>query len=80
VKSQAARPSAELIECVATVAEHIYSTYGKFPGTVPSIFVRFYTQAQRLESEFYDRFFADGSYLETHARNVARWSVRGGNQ
>jgi hypothetical protein len=80
MKSQAARPSAELIECVATVAEHIYSTYGKFPGTVPSIFARFYAQAQRLESEFYDRFFADGSYLETHARNIARWSVRGGNQ
>src|SRR5262249_23903202 len=64
VKSEAARPSTELIECVATVAEHIHSTYGKFPGTVPSIFVRFYAQAQRLENEFYDRFFPDGSYLE----------------
>jgi hypothetical protein len=80
VKSEAARPSTELIECVAAVAEHIHSTYGKFPGTVPSIFVRFYAQAQRLENEFYDRFFPDGSYLETHARNIARWSEPSGGR
>lgn len=74
IKRQAARPSPELIDCVATLAEYIYATYGKFPGTVPSIFVRYYAQAHRLETEFYDRHFGDGAYLETHARNVARWT------
>ena len=72
-KSMASRPSIELIDCVGTIAQHIYDSYGKFPGTVPSIFVRYYTQAHRLETGFYDRFFKNGSYLSTHSRNVKRW-------
>ena len=73
VKAQAAKPSEELVDCVVAIANHIYETYGKFPGTVPSIFVRFYTQAHRLETGFYDKFFQPGSYLTSHQRNVERW-------
>lgn len=73
MKAQVARPSDELIDCVTAIAEYIYATYGKFPGTVPSIFVRFYTQAHHLETGFYDKFFTAGSYLSTHKRNVERW-------
>ena len=73
VKAHAAKPSEELIDCVVAIADHIYETYGKFPGTVPSIFVRFYTQAHRLETGFYDKFFQPGNYLSTHQRNVERW-------
>ena len=73
VKSTASRPSEELIDCVSAIAQHIYDSYGKFPGTVPSIFIRYYTQAHRLETGFYDRFFKKGSYLTTHTRNVKKW-------
>lgn len=73
VKATAAPPSDELIDCVATTAQYIHDTFGKFPGTVPSIFVRYYTQAHRLETDYYDRFFKPGSYLETHRRSVERW-------
>ncbi len=73
VKATAERPREELVDCVVATAEYIYATYGKFPGTVPSIFVRYYTQAHRLETGFYDKFFAPGSYIDTHKRNVARW-------
>ena len=73
MKAQAAKPSDELIDCVVAIADYIYATFGKFPGTVPSIFVRFYTQAHHLDTGFYDKFFNPGSYLSTHKRNVERW-------
>lgn len=72
IKREARPPTPELIDAVATVAEYIHATYGKFPGTIPTIYVRFYTQAHRLETAFYDKFLRD-PYLATHARNVARW-------
>lgn len=75
-KAEAERPSDEIIDCVATIAQYIYDTYGKFPGTVPSLFVRYYTQAHRLETGFYDKFFGAGSYLDSHARNVKRWLAK----
>lgn len=67
-------PSKETIDCVKEIAEYIYKEYGKFPGTVPSIFVRYYVQAQRLETDYYDKFFKPGSYTETHKANVERWT------
>ncbi|MEQ8234533.1 MAG: hypothetical protein RLW61_18975 [Gammaproteobacteria bacterium] len=75
-KATATRPSKDLIDCVVATAEYIYATYGKFPGTVPSIFVRYYTQAHRLETGFYDKFFGPGSYLDTHRHNVTRWLTK----
>ena len=72
LKAEAVPPNAELFDAIVAIAEYIYATYGKFPGTVPSIFLRFYTQAHRLETEFYDKFFTDGAYLPTHRRNVER--------
>ena len=76
IKREASHPSQALVDCVVANAEYIYDTFGKFPGTVPSIFIRYYTQAHRLETGFYDRFFGSGSYLDTHRRSVARWLGR----
>lgn len=76
VKAEAERPSEALVDCVKTIARYIHDTYGKFPGTVPSIFIRYYTQAHRLDTGFYDKFFGPGSYLDTHRRSVARWKAR----
>jgi len=39
-------------ECVALQAQYIYDTFGKFPGTVPSIFVTTYLQAHHLDLNF----------------------------
>jgi hypothetical protein len=60
-------------ECVALQAQYIFDTFGKFPGTVPSMFVTTYLQAQHLDTEFYDRFYEPGAYLPTHACHMARW-------
>lgn len=60
-------------ECVALQAQYVYDTFGKFPGTVPSMFVIMHLQAHHLDLEFYDEFYEPGAYLKTHAAHVARW-------
>ena len=59
--------------CVALQAQYILDTFGKFPGTVPSVFIMNYVQAHHLDLEFYDRFFKPGAYLHTHAEHMATW-------
>jgi hypothetical protein len=60
-------------ECVALQAQYIFDTFGKFPGTVPSIFLITYLQAHHLDLEFYDEFYEPGAYLRTHAAHMDRW-------
>lgn len=62
--------------CVAVQAQYIFDTFGKFPGTVPSMFVIMYLQAQHLDTDFYDRFYEPGAYLKTHAEHMKRWHGR----
>jgi hypothetical protein len=73
VGSRARRHHEEFKDCVALQAQYIYDCFGKFPGTVPSIFVMSYLQAQYLDLEFYDHFYEKEAYLETHSRNMERW-------
>jgi hypothetical protein len=60
-------------ECVTLQAQYIYDTFGKFPGTVPSMFLIMYLQAHHLDVEFYDKFYKPGAYLKTHAMHMAQW-------
>jgi hypothetical protein len=69
----AARPHDGFMQCVAHEAQYVFDTFGKFPGTVPSIFVLTYLQAHHLDLEFYDRFYRPGSYLQTHAEHMRQW-------
>jgi len=73
VRSSAAPHGEEFKECVALMAQYIYDRFGKFPGTLPSVFVLMYLQAHHLDLEFYDRHFQPGAYLGTHARHMSRW-------
>jgi hypothetical protein len=75
VRSRARPHNEEFKECVALQAQYIYDRFGKFPGTVPSIFVMPYLQAQHLDLEFYDYFYEKGAYLETHARHMVNWHL-----
>lgn len=60
-------------ECVALQAQYVFDTFGKFPGTVPSIFIATYLQAQHLDLQFYDKFYKPGAYLKTHAGHMSSW-------
>jgi len=63
----------EFKACVALQAQTIFDRFGKFPGTVPSIFCLMYLQAHHLDLAFYDHHFGPGAYLPTHAEHLARW-------
>jgi len=60
-------------ECVALQAQYVYDSFGKFPGTVPSMFLIMYLQAHHMDLDFYDEFYKPGSYLKTHATHMERW-------
>lgn len=60
-------------ECVALQAQYVYDTFGKFPGTVPSMFLIMYLQAHHLDLDFYDQFYKAGAYLKTHSEHMSRW-------
>ncbi len=59
--------------CIALQAQYIYDHFGKFPGTVPSIFCIMYLQAHHLDLDFYDHFYQKGAYLNTHANHQKNW-------
>ncbi len=73
VRSAAQVHSEEFRECIALQAQYIFDTFGKFPGTVPSIFAITCLQAHHLDIDFYDKFYKTGAYLKTHAQHMARW-------
>ncbi len=66
----------EFISCVKTMAQYIYDRFGKFPGTVPTMFSLMYLQAHHLDLDFYDKYFGPGAYLETHAHHMKNWHGR----
>ncbi len=76
VRSAAQIHSEEFKECVALQAQYVLDTFGKFPATVPSIYVITYLQAHHLDLDFYDRFYEPGSYLRTHADHMTRWHAK----
>lgn len=73
VRTAAQAHSEEFKECVALMAQYVFDTFGKFPGTTPSMIALPYMQAHHLDLQFYDRFFTPGAYLETHAHHMERW-------
>jgi hypothetical protein len=73
VRSSAKPFTTEIKECVALQAQYIYDTYGKFPATIPSIFLLTYLQAQHIDLDFYDHYFKPGAYLSTHTNHMRKW-------
>jgi hypothetical protein len=76
VRSSASVHNERFKECVALQAQYIFDTFGKFPGTVPSMFLIMYLQAHHLDLDFYDKFYKPGAYLKTHADHMKRWHER----
>jgi hypothetical protein len=73
VKSRVDRYAPELVALLAEVATYIHDTYGKFPGTAPTMYMRPYVQAHHLDLDFYNEFYGPDSYLESHRRHLERW-------
>jgi hypothetical protein len=73
VRGAAEVHSDEFKACVALQAQYVLDRYGKFPGTVPSLFCLTYLQAHHLDLEFYNKHFGPGAYLPTQADHMAEW-------
>lgn len=70
----AAKPHDETFRrCVAHQAQYVFDTFGKFPATVPSLFVLPYLQAFHLDLDFYDEHYQPGAYLRTHRDHLDSW-------
>lgn len=63
----------QFIACLGTVAQYVFDTYGKFPGSFTTIVLPGFVQAVHLDLEFYDKHYRDGSYLESHRDHMNRW-------
>jgi len=77
IRGSAKAHNEEFINCVTVMAEYVYRQFGKFPGTVPSIFTMMFLQAHHLDLGFYDTYFKSGAYLRTHAEHMKRWHSPG---
>jgi hypothetical protein len=73
VRAAAAPYSEEFRELIAVQAQYVYDQFGKWPGTVPSLFVLMYLQTHHLDLDYYDELFHPGAYLKSHAEHFARW-------
>jgi len=73
IRSAAQFHDEEFQACVAAQAQYIFDRFGRFPYTVPAVYSLTYLQAHHLDLDFYDKFFNDGAYLETHARHMEWW-------
>ena len=73
VRSSAQVHSEEFKDCVGVMAQYIYDTFGKFPGTVPTIFSMTFLQAHHLDIDYYDELFEPDYLLDTHRSHMERW-------
>jgi hypothetical protein len=60
-------------QLLAHQAQYMFDTFGKFPATVPSVYILMYLQAHHIDTEYYDRLFTPGAYLSTHANHHKVW-------
>ena len=65
--------SEEGVECVKDICTYIYEEYGKFPAFNDTMHLLYFIQAHHLDTEFYDKYFKDGAYLETHKKHFDMW-------
>ncbi|MEO9601457.1 hypothetical protein [Parasphingorhabdus sp.] len=74
VRRKGAPMDDEFIDCVATMAQYVQDTFGRFPAKVPAILTLMYLQAHKLDTGFYDKHFDPGAYLKTHADHEKNWA------
>ena len=65
--------SNEGVECVKDICRYIYEEYGKFPAFNDTMHLLYFIQAHHLDTDFYDKYFKDGAYLDTHKNHFEMW-------
>ena len=65
--------SDEGIECVKDICTYIFEEYGKFPAFNDTMHLLYFIQAHHLDTDFYDKYFKEGAYLDTHKNHFDMW-------
>ena len=65
--------SDEGIECVKDICTYIFEEYGKFPAFNDTMHLLYFIQAHHLDTDFYDKYFKDGAYLDIHKNHFDMW-------
>jgi len=73
VRGAAAPHDTRFKELLSLQASYVDETFGKFPATVPTVWIMNYLQAQHIDLEFYDTLFKPGAYLDTHRDHGSTW-------
>jgi hypothetical protein len=73
IRASAQRHDERFRDCVTLQCQYTLDRWGKFPGTVPSVWVMNFLQAQHLDLDFYDHHFRPGAYLATHRDHMDIW-------
>ena len=73
VRSQAAPHTQQFKDLLTLQATYIDDTFGKFPGTVPTVWIMNYLQAQHIDLEYYDEVLTSTAYLSTHRNHHELW-------
>ena len=59
--------------CMGEVASYIHEKFGKFPGTFTTVVLTGFVQAVHLDTDFYDKHYGTGAYLDSHTEHMKRW-------
>ena len=73
VRGSAAPYDERFVRLLTEQVRYIDDTFGKLPGTVPTVHILNYLQAQHLDTDFYDAHFVEGGYLPTHRDHQEVW-------
>jgi hypothetical protein len=61
------------VDCLGEIAQYVFDKHGAFPGTITTMVLPCYAQAQHIDTAFYDKHYGPEAYLRTHAEHLARW-------
>ncbi|MEG8181520.1 hypothetical protein GZH49_23745 [Nocardia terpenica] len=73
VRSAAAPHTPRFQELLTLQATYVDDTFGKFPATVPTVWIMNYLQAQHLDLDYYDTVLTTAAYLPTHRDHHDTW-------
>ena len=73
VRGSAATYDKRFVDLLTAQVRYVDDTFGKIPGTVPTVHILNYLQAQHLDTDFYDEHFVEGGYLQTHRDHQEIW-------
>lgn len=63
----------QFVRLLTDQVRYIDETFGKVPGTIQTVHILNYLQAQHLDTDFYDHHFGPGAYLDTHRDHQKIW-------